>query len=155
MTISIRKADPNDLQAIKELFVNCVFEVCKNDYGKDQLAAWASAANNSKRWLDKILEQYFIVAETQDTIIGFSSLQGADTVDLLYVHKGFQNIGAASMLFNALLERAKINGCQALKAEVSKTAKSFFERKGFALVKEQTKISDGVGLSNYHMVKYL
>jgi putative acetyltransferase len=155
MDVITRKADSNDLPEILELFVDCVHIVCKKDYEKDQRAAWASAANSSKWWLDKIDNQYFIVAEKANRIIGFTALAGNDTVDLLYVHKDFQNIGIASLLLNSILDRVKIAGCYKLRAEVSKTARPFFEKKGFSDATEQTKIIQGIAIETYQMLKIL
>jgi putative acetyltransferase len=155
MDVHIRKAKLNDLTPMLELFVNCIHDVCKKDYEPDQLEAWASAASNSKRWIDKIGNQYFLVARIKNRIVGFTSLEGNDTVDLLYVHKDFQNIGIAGQLFNSILERVKITGCQTLNAEVSKTARPFFEHKGFVVVTEQMKIVQEVAIVNYQMVKFL
>jgi hypothetical protein len=44
-------------------------------------------------------------------------------------------------------------GISVLKAEVSKTARLFFESNGFAVVLEQSKQIDGIVLNNYRMTK--
>ena len=153
MEIYLRKGEVVDLGPVLDLFRNCVFEVCKKDYTSDQLAAWASASLNTDRWMEKILSQFFIIAFSQDTLIGFGSLQYRDTIDLLYVHKDFQKRGIADTIYKQLLHEAQRCSAEVLKAEVSKTARPFFEKKGFKTIAEQVKNIQGATLVNYAMVK--
>lgn len=155
MSVTIRKADLQYLDAICELFTNCVMTVCRNDYSTDQLKVWASAANNKERWSEKIESQFFLVAEREEMIVGFGSLEGLDTIDLLYVHPDFQRMGIADKLLNALLKKLKENGTSCVKADVSKAARPFFESRGFRVLEEQTVTRHGVSLVNYEMEKDL
>jgi putative acetyltransferase len=91
----------------------------------------------------------------KETIVGFASLEGPDAIDLFYVHKDFQRSGVGDELFSALRERAEKNGAKELRAEVSKTAKGFFERKGFNVIVSQSVKRDGVELQNFQMIKVL
>ncbi|HBV14092.1 GNAT family N-acetyltransferase [Chryseobacterium carnipullorum] len=50
----------------------------------------------------------------------------------------------------AILRKQKI-----LTADVSKTAKPFFEKMGFKMIREQTVDVKGIGLTNYKMEKEL
>jgi putative acetyltransferase len=155
MQLEIRVAEARDLASILTLFKDCVLTVCREDYSEEQLTAWVSASENIGRWTGKIDNQFFIVAIYKDTIVGFGSLEGSDTIDLLYVHKSFQRLGVAGELFNVLRTRAEQLGTKTLKAEVSKTARSFFESRGFTNVVHQSKQSNGVMLDNYQMIKAL
>jgi putative acetyltransferase len=153
MELHLRKAELVDLDPILDLFRNCVFEVCKQDYAPDQLTAWASASLNTDRWMEKILNQFFIIALSQDTLIGFGSLQDRHTIDLLYVHKDFQKRGVADTIYKQLLREAQRCSVEELKAEVSKTARPFFEKRGFRTIAEQLRNIQGATLVNYAMVK--
>jgi putative acetyltransferase len=155
MQVQIKVAEAKDLEPILTLFRECVLSVCRADYSEAQLTAWASASLNKERWIHKIQDQYFIIALNKEIIVGFASLEGSDAIDLLYVHKDFQRSGVADALFSALCERAGKNGAKELRAEVSKTAKGFFERKGFNVIASQSVKRSGVELDNFQMIKVL
>jgi putative acetyltransferase len=151
--IEIRVAEEADLESILRLFKDCVLTVCRVDYSLEQLNVWASAAANIQRWKDKIQLQYFIVAHVNKKLVGFGALENKHLIDLLYVQKDCQRSGVGSKIFESLESMAQIHGIRVLKAEVSKTAKHFFEAKGFAVVLEQSKQIEGIVLNNYQMTK--
>jgi putative acetyltransferase len=155
MQVQIKAAEVKDLEQILNLFRECVLTVCRADYSEAQLMAWASASSNTERWIRKIRNQFFIVALNKETIVGFASLEGSDKIDLFYVHKDFQRLGVADELFSALLQRAEKNGAKELRSDVSKTAKGFFERKGFNVIVSQSVERGGVTLDNFQMIKVL
>jgi putative acetyltransferase len=155
MKFQIRVAVIQDLDAILTLFRNCVLSVCRHDYDDEQLNAWVLSADNKTLWSNKIKNDHFIVAITNETIVGFASLEGHDTIDLLYVHPNFQRSGVASSLLEALVKKAEKLKANVLRAEVSKTAKAFFECKGFKVIITQSKVTSGVVLENFQMSKAL
>lgn len=155
MNVKIRVALPNDLESILALFKDCVLSICQDHYSAEQLTAWASSSENVSDWTRKVESQFFIVAINNEMIVGFGSLEGDDTLDLLYVHKNFQRAGVAGKLFHELQIRAEQLGTKVLKADVSKTARRFFEDRGFKVVVHQSTQTRGVALENYRMIKAL
>ena len=155
MSVTLRKAEATDVDILRELFSNCVMTVCVNDYSNEQLKVWISAADNRDIWSDKIRFQFFQVAEREGTIVGFGSLEGHDIIDLLYVHPEFQRIGIANGILGALLSRSKKEHVSLIKADVSKTARPFFESHGFRVRQEQAVTSHGISVINYKMEKNL
>jgi putative acetyltransferase len=153
LQIELKVAEEADLESILELFKDCVLTVCRGDYSQEQLNAWASAADDIQRWKGKIHHQYFVVAHVGNKLVGFGSLENNDLLDLFYVHKDCQGLGVGSKIFETLVSMAKSQRTNVLKAEVSKTARRFFESKGFAVVLEQSKQIAGVFLNNYQMTK--
>jgi putative acetyltransferase len=71
----------------------------------------------------------------------------------MYVHKDFQGKGIASLLLSELEKKAIEQHNQEIYSEVSKTAKTFFERQGFLVKKKQLKKSRDKELENYLMTK--
>lgn len=151
--VELRLAKAEDLPEIKELFVDTVRSVCSKDYTNKQLAVWTSSIENEERWLNKIKTQYFLVAKRGSNIVGFASLENGDYIDLLYVHKDFQNHGIANALLSSLQMESFRQGTRILRSDVSKTARPFFERKGFRQLREHTRIIDGVAINNFEMEK--
>jgi len=149
--ISLREAVLNDLPQIRLLFEETINAVCENDYSAKQLKVWsASFERNPLKWEKRLSDQYFIVAEIDGTIVGIASLENDNYIDVMYVHKDFQGKGIASVLLDHLLTRA---GNTEISSDVSKTARTFFERKGFEVVKENHLEIDGVPISNFRMRK--
>jgi putative acetyltransferase len=128
-------------------------KVCRGDYSLEQLNVWASAATNIQRWKDKIKLQYFLVSHVNKKLVGCGALENKDLIDLLYIHKDCQGLGVGNRILGRLISMARSQGIKVLKAEVSKTARHFFETNGFALVLEQSKRVDGIALNNYQMTK--
>lgn len=153
--LTLRKGILKDLQEILILFSGTIETVCANDYNNEQIVAWISSVNNTGRWHRLIEDQYFIVAVLNQKIVGFASLAHGDYIDVLYVHKDFQRQGIAQQLYNALETEATTHKNTILTADVSKTAKPFFEANGFKVIAEQIQIRTEVEIPNYNMRKDL
>lgn len=153
--IIIRQAILNDLQAMQDLFVQTILSICRHDYSPEQIAVWTSSIENTKRWTDKLMKQYFLIAEIHEKIVGYASLENNEYVDFLYIHKDFQRKGIAHLLYSALEAKAIDQGTTLLTSDVSITARPFFEKKGFKMVEEQINYIKGVEIINYKMNKEL
>ncbi|KFF24654.1 GNAT family N-acetyltransferase [Chryseobacterium vrystaatense] len=151
----IRKGTPGDLTEMRTLFTDTVTTVCQNDYTSDQINAWKSGAENEERWLRVIDSQLVIVAKINGQMAGFCNLDQGNYIDLLFVHKDFQHQGIARKMYTFIEQEAIIRREKILTADVSKTARPFFEKMGFNVIKEQTVHVKGFDLTNYKMEKEL
>lgn len=154
-TITIRFANLSDLTAMQTMFVDTITTICKSDYSPEQINAWTSSIKNTLRWANKLESQYFLVAELNNTIVGYASLENTDYLDLLYVHKDYQRQGIANMLYSAIEKEAINRKAKILNADVSETARRFFEKKGFLMITPQINLIKGVEIINYKMTKTL
>lgn len=153
--LTLRQAVLTDLDEIKELFTATITTVCTNDYTPEQIAVWASTVENSHRWYDAVASQFFLLAEIDDKIVGFASLENNTHIDFMYVHKDYQRQGIAETLMNELETEARDLHAMALTSDVSKTARPFFERIGFDVITKQLNPRKGVEIVNYKMSKKL
>ncbi|RWW92334.1 GNAT family N-acetyltransferase [Flavobacterium cerinum] len=153
--LTLRQAVLTDLDEIKELFTATITTICTNDYTPEQIAVWASTVENSHRWYDAVAGQLFLLAEMDDKIVGFASLDNSTYIDFMYVHKDYQRQGIAEILMEELEIEARDFGTITLTSDVSKTARPFFERIGFEVVTEQLNLRRGVEIVNYKMSKAL
>lgn len=149
--ILIRQAKQNDLAAIQALFVDTIEAVCCYDYSPEQIAVWTSSIENTKRWTDKLMKQYFLIAEIDNKIVGFASLENNIYFDFIYVHKDYQRQGIADNLYSEILAKAIKHGTILLTSDVSITARPFFEKRGFKVIAEQKNDIKGVEVINYKM----
>lgn len=148
----IRRAENKDISQIKELFMQTIMSVNLGDYTLDQIRCWASKGDDDNVWKERIAEQYFIVGLSDDIITGFAALKSDGYLNSLFVHKNYQGRGVASLLLHDIENYAIQKNLPMITADVSITAKPFFERKGYKVLREQT-VNIGVEMVNYKMEK--
>jgi putative acetyltransferase len=153
--ISFRIGTAQDLAEMQQLFVDTITTVCRKDYTHEQIVAWTSGITNTKRWLDRFDEQYVLLAIIKDQIAAFGTLKDGNYIDMFFVHKDFQRQGIAGRLYELLEDKAEELQSDLISADVSITAKPFFEKMGFLVEAEQKVERLGVELVNYKMVKKL
>ena len=149
--MKIRRYEPEDLGQITALFYDTVHAVNAADYAPEQLDAWADGAPDLDRWNGSLLAHHSLVAvEGRDLIVGFGDIDGTGYLDRLYVHKDRQGLGIATALCDRL-ERAV--DAPVLTTHASLTARPFFERRGYRVLREQQVERHGVRMTNFVMEK--
>jgi putative acetyltransferase len=151
----IRKGQLEDLAELQLLFVETIKSVCKTDYNSEQIEVWTNSIKNKKRWNEIMINQFVLVAQIENRIVGFTSLDKGNYIDLLYVQRDYQEQGIARKLYTNIEELAKQQGQIELKSDVSKTAKPFFEKVGFKVLNEQIVVRQNIELINFKMTKKL
>lgn len=151
--IILRQALLNDLPEMKELYRETIMEVCATDYDMEQCMVWASSSEKTARWNDLINEQYVLLAVKNEVIVGFGSLLNGNYLDFMYVHKDYQRQRIADTLLTALEAEAIRQKAQAITSDISKTARPFFEKKGYVVLAEQQNQRGDLVLINYKMEK--
>lgn len=146
-----REYKPEDIKQILKLFYNTVHTVNALDYSAEQLDAWAPLSQDAAAWNKSLCENYTLVAEQDGLICGFADLALGGYLDRLYVHSDFQRMGVASKLCSLLERRAREQNVKELTVHASITARPFFEKRGYELIKEQRVFRRGVEMTNYVM----
>lgn len=153
--MEIRKYDSADISAITELFYDTVHTVNAADYTAGQLDAWASGDVDTDAWDRSFREHVTYVAveaagdrSDGEKLIGFADMDRSGYLDRLYVHKDYQRMGAASALCDRLEKEVEAH---TYTTHASITARPFFEKRGYRVVKEQQVERKGVWLTNYVM----
>ena len=147
----IRPYRSADCPALAELFYETVHTVCARDYTPEQLDAWATGEVDLAAWDVSFLAHRTLAAVEGETIVGFADMDGSGYLDRLYVHRDFQRRGVASALCDAL-EAA--SAAETFTTHASRTARPFWEHRGWRVVREQTVLRRGVALNNYVMEKF-
>ncbi|SBW02780.1 GNAT family N-acetyltransferase [uncultured Dysgonomonas sp.] len=152
----IRIATLEDIPELKTLYKNVIMSVNTKDYTSEEATDWASCGNNEQRWTELITELYFIIVENEsNTITGFSSISDSGYLHSMFVHKDFQNMGIATLLYQEITKYALTHNIRKITSEVSITARPFFEKQGFIVDEEQKRKANKLFLSNYRMSKLL
>lgn len=151
----LRRYRTSDCGRMAELFYETIHSVNAADYTKEQLDAWATGNVDLTAWDKSFLEHFTIVAEeTGDDgkrIVGFGDIDSTGYLDRLYVRKDRQRRGIASAICGELenaVDAAKIT------THASITARPFFLKRGYRVVREQQVERGGILLTNYVMEKY-
>lgn len=147
--MKIRAYQPKDCKILTELFYSTVHSVNAKDYTKKQLDAWASGQADLEQWNRSLTEHYSLVALDRDTIIAFGDIDNTGYLDRLFVHADYQKQGAASALCD-LLEKSVPGD---ITTHTSITAKPFFEKRGYTVIKKQQVERKGILLTNFIMKK--
>jgi len=150
----IRAFRPDDATAVVALFRDTVRRINSRDYSPEQVWAWAPD-EIEQSWIDKLARRFTLVAETGGQIVGFGDLEADDRLGHLYVQADHQGRGVGRALLEALEAEAMRRGCQVIHTEASITAKPFFERQGYRVLREQVVVCRGVEFVNYRMEKAL
>lgn len=153
--MEIRRYRTEDLDKIVQLFYDTVNTINIRDYTSEQVAAWSSARERLLRSNDFFMSLYTLAAVEGEHIIGYGNIDRNGYLDHLFVHKDRQGIGVATAICDKLERYAKECNCKLITVHASVTAKPFFERRGYSVVKENTVEIDGVKLRNYFMEKEL
>ena len=155
--MEIRTYRQEDIKDIAELFYNTVHTVNAADYTEKQLDAWADGNIDLAAWNRSFQEHMTLVAvmpsdkeNGTEQIVGFADMDSTGYLDRLYVHKDFQRHGIASELCDRLEQAANVEN---FTTHASITAKPFFEKRGYQVVREQQVERKGVLLTNYVMKK--
>lgn len=146
----LRPYTPADLDELLALFYETVHTVNARDYTPPQLDAWAPWEVDRARWDSTLQAHTSLVAVEAGQIIGFGDIDTTGYLDRLYVHKDHQRQGVATALCDAL--EAAVTA-PVLTTHASITARPFFIRRGYTVVRAQQVERFGVVMTNYVMKK--
>jgi len=151
----LRPMLPDDVPLLAEIFRASIQDLTADDYGPEQQAAWAAAADDEEAFGARLAGQLTLLGTFGGSPVGFASLKNNDTLDMLYVHPGVARQGLGAMLVDALEKLATARGAARLTVEASDTALDFFQSRGFRAERRNTVMLGGEWFSNTTMVKPL
>jgi putative acetyltransferase len=134
------------------IYYNTIHKFNIQDYTKEQVDVWAPI-NTSKAgtWAKKFEQTKPLVAIINGKIVGFAEFELNGHIDCFYCHHEWIGYGIGKALMQAIYEKAKQNKISKVFAEVSITARPFFEKQGFIITEEQVVVLEGIELINFKM----
>ena len=147
--MEIRRYAKGDLEKIIMLFHNTVHKVNIRDYTQEQVNVWAPDFIDMYEWDKTLSEHHTFVAVMNSIIIGFGDIDDSGYLDRLYVHHDYLRQGVATLICTKL--ESMIDADLTIMTHASITAKPFFEKRGYEVVKEQIVERGGIFLKNYIM----
>jgi putative acetyltransferase len=138
--VRIRPWRRGDVPPIARLYYETVHTVNARDYSPSQIQAWAPRVYDDAFWLRRFRRYSVYVAEIDGEVAGFTELGRDGAIDCFYVHHRRQGHGVGRALMDRLLAEVRRRRIEQLSADVSITARAFFERMGFRVLRVQKKL---------------
>ena len=138
------------------IFLGALTGTAAADYSPEQIQAWARPEDRElSTWHAAMHERNGYAATVDGEPAGFSDVNPQGYMDMMFVSPRFLRLGVARRLLGHVEAHARAARLTELTANVSITARPFFERYGFVVEGEQHPVMVGVQLINYAMKKNL
>ena len=147
----IRPFHPDDVDALRAVFVSSVHGLTAGEYSAEQRAAWAPTDYDHAAWAERMLAMQPLVGERDGRIVGYAGLLLSGYIDHFYVAAEAARCGIGSALMQRIHELAAERAMESLFSDVSLTARPFFERWSFTVERPQTVVVRGVEFVNFRM----
>lgn len=147
--MELRRYESSDCKEVAELFYNTVHIINAKDYTKEQLDVWATQEVDLEKWNQSLQGHYSVVAVDNEIIVGFGDIDKDGYLDRLYVHADYQRKGIATTICKQLEQAVEGK----ITTHASITAKPFFEKRGYRVVRKQEVERRGIFLTNFVMEK--
>ena len=145
-----------DTEELAKIYYHTIHKINSRDYSKEQVDAWAPETSlQPEGWLKKFQRTKPFVATANGQVVGFAEFERDGHIDCFYCHHDWIGKGVGSALLKVINEKAVEYNVDKIFAEVSITAKPFFERNGFEVTREQEVEVKGIKLVNFQMEKRL
>ena len=152
----LRPFRPEDADALLDIFYEAIHRVCSRDYSPEQIEAWArTGGKDYAKWARRCERKLPWVAEIAGRPVAFAELDPDGHIDCFYGHPDWHRKGVGSALMARVEQEARARGIGRLYAEVSITARPFFEKAGFRFLADHDAEIRGVKLRNFRMEKRL
>lgn len=152
----LRALTEADIPEIQELFRNTVLNVNIRDYTEEEVNDWASCMEDENVVKELLDANCFIAAiDGNSKIIGFSSMNEEGYMHSMFVHKDWQGRGVATQLLSEVENKAREYGVSVITSDVSLTARTFFERNGYEVIRIQRQRANRLEMANFLMKKAL
>ncbi|MGA8165581.1 MAG: aminoglycoside adenylyltransferase family protein [Waddliaceae bacterium] len=152
--IIVRSYEEQDTEGLAKIYYYTIHNINCRDYSKEQLDVWAPKTSlQPEGWLKKFQRTKPFVATANGQVVGFVEFERNGHIDCFYCHHDWIGKGVGSALLKVINEKALEYNLDKIFAEVSITAKPFFERNGFKVIREQEVERKGIKLINFQMEK--
>ena len=153
--LRVRRFKSGDEDSLRLICRDTTLNVNALEYGAELAGKWAARLEDRTRWANRIRKMHPFVAEMNNEVVGFAELTPTGEISAFYSHHKCQGSGVGSVLFEAIEAEAFRLQLDCLKVESSLSASGFFARKGFNIVEEKVRLTEGVPSKSVAMEKKL
>ena len=153
----IRRYKIQDTDALNSIYHDTIHNVNKQDYTPEELEAWAPSGPYTEEKRNKDIERFkrinpFVAVEGTQPI-GFAELEDEGYINCFFVRQDSIGKGVGKALLGACIAEAEQLGYRRVFAGVSITARPFFLKQGFRVVKPVLEDIRGIEMKFYEMEK--
>ena len=152
--MKLRAATSKDYDALGQVMFRAIHEG-ESPYTKAQRLAWLPKANSGAAWSERLSQQYVVLVERRNDILGFMSVFPYGYIDLAFILASARRQGVFGQLLGAVTDRALQHHLPRLTTHASLMAQPAFSRYGFEIVKHEIVERAGDRLQRAEMVKHL
>jgi len=152
--MKIRLARDEDYAAIARLQRQTIRNINAKDYSEDQIYVW-SVRTNAGRFRSNAHECKRWVAIEDDKIVGFCEHGFDCELWGLYIHKDYVGKGIGSRLLKVAEDSLKKHGCKTITLKGTVTAKEFYQKQGYTVIKKDLHPVNDKKLEIFVMAKKL
>ena len=150
----IRKFKASDAAEVAKMHRNTIRFVNSKDYLPEQIEVW-SGRTSAKRFRDSIKMFFRFVAVEKGKIVGYGDFKKDGELAGLYVHKNYQGRGVGFLLLKNIEKSARKKDIKKLFCYSTITAKDFYKKQGYGIIKKTKFPIKNQKLTVYKMSKLL
>lgn len=155
MKYQIRRATEIDLPLMQRLFYQTVTMYGSKIFTKSEIKIYSRLATNKNYWVTKFEKDFIYNAKLNGEIVGSFSMDHMGVIEYVFVHQNYQGKGIAKDLYSTIEEIARESNIKTLTTQINLLTKSFFEKNGFEIVKNEVEVVGGEKIVSYSGVKQL
>jgi len=133
--MQIRKFKLGDAISTARLHRNTIRGVNSRDYSPKIIRIW-SGRTSAKMFRESANKCFRWVAMEKEKIVGFCDISKEGEFWGLYVHKDYIGKGIGTKLIKKIEAKAKELGVKRLKVKATITARPFYEKQGYKVIKK-------------------
>jgi len=153
--MNIRRYLPGEEPAIWNVYYSATRLSIARDYNPELIDRWAPHDKDMIEWDERLRVKNPFVAIVGEEIVGMAEIDCEGFIDYFYVHPDYQGKGIGKKLLSTIIMEAEFHALNRVFADVSVTAKSFFESQGFEITEARKNIILGHPANNFRMTKIL
>lgn len=153
--LTVRRYQCGDAPKLAAVFIDSVRNGTERHYDQRQRQAWAPSVPDSAEWTARLEQQIVFAADIDSRIAGFMTLREDGYIDLAFIKADAMNTGVGTALYDELESTASLLNIPRLHAFISESAKQFFLKRAWTLIKTQTIERRSVEITNNSMEKTL
>jgi ribosomal protein S18 acetylase RimI-like enzyme len=155
MECEITKATDQDLSLMQHLFYQTVVTYGALVFTKTEIKTYSRLAINKRYWQNKFNKDFVYNAKLNGEIVGSISMSVNGNIEYVFVHMNYHGRGIASKLYSIIEEVARKENITILTTPINLLTRSFFQKNGFKIIKNTSKVVGGNEVVSYSGVKYL
>lgn len=150
--MKIRLARDEDYAEIARFRRQTIRNINSQDYSESIIHDW-TAQTTTQKFRENAHKYKRWVAVEKDTIIGFCDHSLECELSRIYVHRNYLRKGVGSHLLKVAEVSLKKQGCKEINLESTITAREFYEKNGYRVVKKSIHTTKNTKSTIYKMIK--